>query len=173
MTTDLHACWERGLVGYRNGRALHHPGHGGRVLCEGWGSGWHAAQAKAAKRGNPFPAGDGAHTADAACGVPPYLACPFCWEDDFDQVGLKGHLTNGWCEPYKDLDVRPAPLSAAAAADETGVLRVNNAELRAVLESEAPCTCRPNGLGPGKPLRCLRCRLLHPQESDPMRDGTQ
>ncbi|MDP3794067.1 MAG: hypothetical protein Q8R07_04955 [Candidatus Uhrbacteria bacterium] len=28
------------------------------------------------------------------------VTCPFCLEDDFDQVGLKIHLANGWCEAY-------------------------------------------------------------------------
>jgi hypothetical protein len=29
------------------------------------------------------------------------LICPFCGEDEFDYIGLKGHLER-WCEEYKN-----------------------------------------------------------------------
>jgi|GEM_PF-4962487 len=32
------------------------------------------------------------------------LTCPFCGEDDFDDVGLKIHLIN-YCEKYSDIDI--------------------------------------------------------------------
>lgn len=28
------------------------------------------------------------------------LNCPFCWEDDFDAVGLKWHLLQGHCKEF-------------------------------------------------------------------------
>jgi len=31
------------------------------------------------------------------------VKCPFCGEEDFDLVGLKMHLENGWCEEYNFL----------------------------------------------------------------------
>jgi hypothetical protein len=31
------------------------------------------------------------------------LHCPFCWEDDFDDVGLKVHLSAGHCEAYNNV----------------------------------------------------------------------
>lgn len=31
--------------------------------------------------------------------------CPFCGEDDFDSVGLKIHLTLGYCERFNCLEV--------------------------------------------------------------------
>ena len=31
------------------------------------------------------------------------MKCPFCNEDDFDTIGLKGHLVNFDCEPYNNL----------------------------------------------------------------------
>ena len=39
-----------------------------------------------------------------------YVQCPFCGEDDFDLVGLKGHLENGWCEVYESTTKLRAPL---------------------------------------------------------------
>lgn len=32
------------------------------------------------------------------------LSCPFCGEDDFDLVGLKRHLSRGWCEVFENTD---------------------------------------------------------------------
>lgn len=31
-----------------------------------------------------------------------YINCPFCNEQDFDLVGLKTHLTKGYCETYEN-----------------------------------------------------------------------
>lgn len=31
------------------------------------------------------------------------MKCPFCNEDDFDAIGLKGHLSHFDCEPYNNL----------------------------------------------------------------------
>lgn len=36
-----------------------------------------------------------------------YTTCPFCPETDFDQMGLKMHLTNGWCEAYVAIPTSP------------------------------------------------------------------
>jgi len=33
-----------------------------------------------------------------------YISCPFCKEDDFDLIGLKGHLLNGRCEVFNLTD---------------------------------------------------------------------
>jgi hypothetical protein len=30
--------------------------------------------------------------------------CPFCGEEGFDLIGLKGHLENGSCEKYNELE---------------------------------------------------------------------
>lgn len=30
-----------------------------------------------------------------------YMTCPFCGDNDFDAVGLKGHLLNGSCEVFE------------------------------------------------------------------------
>lgn len=35
---------------------------------------------------------------------PALLSCPFCREQDFDLVGLKGHLEHGDCEPFNALE---------------------------------------------------------------------
>lgn len=32
-----------------------------------------------------------------------YISCPFCGEDDFDLLGLKHHLSYGWCDVYNEL----------------------------------------------------------------------
>lgn len=32
------------------------------------------------------------------------VICPFCGEGDFDLIGLKIHITRGWCQPFEDLD---------------------------------------------------------------------
>ena len=29
-----------------------------------------------------------------------YVQCPWCGEDDFDLVGLKLHILQGWCDAY-------------------------------------------------------------------------
>jgi transcription elongation factor Elf1 len=31
---------------------------------------------------------------------PKYFTCPFCDDGDFDKVGLKHHLLNGYCETF-------------------------------------------------------------------------
>ena len=33
--------------------------------------------------------------------------CPFCGEDDFDLIGLKRHLTRGWCNEFERTDCAP------------------------------------------------------------------
>ncbi len=30
------------------------------------------------------------------------ICCPFCEEGDFDKVGLKKHIINGWCEIFNN-----------------------------------------------------------------------
>lgn len=40
-------------------------------------------------------------TDDCAHGIDT-VVCPFCKEDDFDLIGLKMHLVNGWCEKYRN-----------------------------------------------------------------------
>ncbi len=34
--------------------------------------------------------------------------CPFCQDDDFDLIGLKMHLTFGWCDVYENLELYPS-----------------------------------------------------------------
>lgn len=31
--------------------------------------------------------------------------CPFCGERDFDLIGLKYHLENGYCDEYEEIDL--------------------------------------------------------------------
>lgn len=31
------------------------------------------------------------------------VTCPFCGEDDLDLLGLKIHISNGWCPVYEEL----------------------------------------------------------------------
>lgn len=38
------------------------------------------------------------------------LTCPFCHEEDFDDVGLKHHLTHGLCDEYKKVERHPSYL---------------------------------------------------------------
>ena len=35
--------------------------------------------------------------------VPVDLVCPFCKEGEFDVIGLKAHLLNGWCEKFNNV----------------------------------------------------------------------
>ncbi len=32
------------------------------------------------------------------------MACPFCGETEFDEVGLKTHLVVGWCLIFDEID---------------------------------------------------------------------
>ena len=32
--------------------------------------------------------------------------CPFCKEADFDAMGLKLHLTRGWCDVFETIEAR-------------------------------------------------------------------
>ena len=34
------------------------------------------------------------------------LCCPFCKEDDFDLIGLKGHLIQGRCKEFNVIEIR-------------------------------------------------------------------
>lgn len=36
------------------------------------------------------------------------ISCPFCYEDDFDLIGLKIHLLNGWCDVFNETKI-PIP----------------------------------------------------------------
>jgi hypothetical protein len=31
------------------------------------------------------------------------MTCPFCGDTDFDEIGLKRHLTLGWCDEFGDV----------------------------------------------------------------------
>ncbi len=33
------------------------------------------------------------------------MECPFCGEPDFDLVGLKMHITLGWCEVWNETKI--------------------------------------------------------------------
>lgn len=33
-----------------------------------------------------------------------YISCPFCRESDFDLIGLKLHILNGWYEVFNELE---------------------------------------------------------------------
>jgi hypothetical protein len=35
---------------------------------------------------------------------PEYINCPFCNKIDFDQIGLKIHISRGWCDVYNKID---------------------------------------------------------------------
>lgn len=35
--------------------------------------------------------------------VPVDLVCPFCKKGEFDAIGLKAHLLNGWCESFNNV----------------------------------------------------------------------
>lgn len=52
------------------------------------------------------------------------------------------------------------PHNAMTAPVDVDALREAVGELRVALQSEAACTCRHHGLGPGKAYRCLRCLTL-------------
>jgi hypothetical protein len=43
------------------------------------------------------------------------LACPFCVEPDFDAMGLKLHLSLGWCDAYNDTPL-PASMQGSVGA---------------------------------------------------------
>jgi hypothetical protein len=32
------------------------------------------------------------------------VQCPFCFEPDFDRIGLKSHLTNGDCLAFNEIE---------------------------------------------------------------------
>jgi hypothetical protein len=49
-----------------------------------------------------------------------YLPCPFCGEDDFDLIGLKVHLTAGWCQRFNALPGLRAVTIAAVEEHERG-----------------------------------------------------
>ena len=33
------------------------------------------------------------------------LVCPWCKEADFDDIGLKLHIINGWCPVFENIDL--------------------------------------------------------------------
>jgi hypothetical protein len=43
-------------------------------------------------------------------GIMKDVQCPFCGESDFDLIGLRGHLENGWCEIYESTPKLRPPL---------------------------------------------------------------
>jgi len=38
------------------------------------------------------------------------VSCPFCQEPDFDKIGLKYHLSNGYCDVYEETENLPSPI---------------------------------------------------------------
>ena len=40
------------------------------------------------------------------------MQCPFCLEDDFDDIGLKNHLQYGHCDTYNAVESLTKPLRA-------------------------------------------------------------
>lgn len=61
--------------------------------------------------------------ADLFGGTDPYVACPFCQQDNFDTPGLLSHLFSG-CDgktrPHSDADIVAGLRKAAAKARESG-----------------------------------------------------
>jgi hypothetical protein len=39
------------------------------------------------------------------------IVCPFCEEEDFDLIGLKAHLLNGYCEDFNATELINPPFS--------------------------------------------------------------
>lgn len=44
-------------------------------------------------------------SADGAADEVEYLTCPFCGTNDFDAIGLKGHLLRGWCDEFEAVEL--------------------------------------------------------------------
>lgn len=42
-------------------------------------------------------------------GIEILRSCPFCQEGEFDLLGLKIHLSLGYCDVYKDLNISGHP----------------------------------------------------------------
>lgn len=38
------------------------------------------------------------------------VSCPFCNDTGFDLIGLKGHLSRGWCEVYELIALSNFPI---------------------------------------------------------------
>lgn len=58
------------------------------------------------------------------------VVCPFCGEGDFDLIGLKMHLTLGWCDKYNAvmLDGDFSETQPACAENETDANSPNGRE---------------------------------------------
>lgn len=49
----------------------------------------------------PWPEFEGMCVKCASAAMPKEgITCPFCGRTDFDHLGLKHHLSNGWCEVF-------------------------------------------------------------------------
>ena len=43
-------------------------------------------------------------SADEASPVQDVVRCPFCGDGDFDLIGLKLHISRGWCQQFEDME---------------------------------------------------------------------
>lgn len=63
------------------------------------------------------------------------ITCPFCHDSDFDLIGLKLHLANGWCDPFNELrreeyhQSQPRTLADIVNDDEAGMCFVEGMEM--------------------------------------------
>ena len=46
------------------------------------------------------------------------LQCPFCKETEFDAIGLKQHLINGWCESFVKVEWPKSQAVERSSGDE-------------------------------------------------------
>lgn len=47
------------------------------------------------------------------------MTCPFCLEDDFDEVGLKKHLLKGHCEAFNAIPTKEGSSTTRSTVRET------------------------------------------------------
>ena len=62
------------------------------------------------------------------------IPCPFCSEDDFDLIGLKGHLERGDCQPYETI----VPSATTTAAQGPGLSETARGNLAALWRNRKP-----------------------------------
>lgn len=46
------------------------------------------------------------------------LICPFCGEDDFDDIGLKNHLLSGFCSVFNDVGIIKSGFDCVSSTTE-------------------------------------------------------
>jgi hypothetical protein len=97
------------------------------------------------------------------------VICPFCGGIDFNLLGLKMHLENGWCESYNKINVGLELEKESAVRQVNKILRKRKKMGNKIIH-KSDCSCHNMPAYPNKPCDCMSEPSLYDRELERIAD---